>query len=139
MAAETFYSIGLFRVLGAFGSHIYSWFREAAHPRTSKLFRLFFLLSQMSLRSGIASFPPESETALGHCNLPMIESAVEGCSNEQACCKNITKKVLDMSFLALGLQRCTTIRNLSQKGFRLYRLGPQCSQSQYCTCCFLRL
>lgn len=67
---------------------------------------------------------------LSHCNLQMAESAAESCSSKQVCYTSIKKRGLDTSFLALGLQRRTTIRDLSQQGVRLYGLGPQRPQSQ---------
>lgn len=58
----------------------------------------------MSLTSAIASFPPEPETALGHCNLQMIESDVEGCSDEHACCKNVTRRSVGHVLPGFGAQ-----------------------------------
>ena len=100
-------------------------------PKDSQVLKVvFFPLFKIFLRIGIARLTPEAEITLCHCNLQMVESAAESRSYEQACYTNIKKWVLDMPFLSLGLQRCTLIRSLSQKGFRLCRFGPRCPQSQ---------
>lgn len=106
--------------------------QRSCSPEDSKVFKagVFLPLFQVLLRSGIARLTPETEIPLCHRNLHMAQSAAEGCSYKQACYTNIKKLVLDMSFLAVGLQRCTAVRNLSQKGFRLYRFGPRRPQSQ---------